>query len=531
MIVPALESVFLNRSERPETRDLHRVLVLGGDDAGRELASRLAGENFEVVLLGENGNAPVSAENSLASGSQLEEIYGFIGGFDATLAGNGSRSIERIGYVIAVPPAENTPKFSDYGLSRSETVVSISDLQFMLENPGSLVKPGAEWFHVVFLCGLEGESDPNTFERVFDAIEKLRASMQVQPYIFTRHVKVAADGLERRYRQIRDNGALFFKFDDNGPIFESGSGGVTILFSDPILGVELELVPNLIVVDEDHRPSSSLQPLLKAIPSSVITAPFLQPESTRFSGVKTPKTGIFALGPARGKFGRESLQEDIEAALVELKTSVDENPAGLPGPPVVDQAKCTICLTCVRLCPHGAMGFRKRAEADPASCMRCGICAVECPMEAIKLVPAEGDTEYKDKIAGGLDTTSGAGKIVAFLCSRSAARAMAAAGPKIGKDIIPITVPCAGTIDPTHILGAFQRGADGILVAGCHTGNCASIYGTVLAGERTSRAGLILEVAGINPSRLMFTTLASNTPGDFVRAVHQLEQNIKAAAQ
>ena len=66
-----------------------------------------------------------------------------------------------------------------------------------------------------------------------------------------------------------------------------------------------------------------------------------------------------------------------------------------------------------------------------------------------------------------------------------------------------------------------------MLVAGCHTGNCASIYGTVLAGERTSRASLILEEAGIDPSRLMFTTLASNTPGDFARAVLGLERNIE----
>ena len=340
-------------------------------------------------------------------------------------------------------------------------------------------------------------------------------------------MKVAADGLERRYRQIRDEGALFFKFDGEGPTFEEDAGGLTMLFSDPVLGIDLELVPDLLVVDEDHRPPSSLEPLLKVIPSSVVTAPFLQPESTRFSGVKTPKAGIFALGPARGNFSPKTAATDIEAALLELKIPVNENPEGLPGPPVVDEAKCTICLTCVRLCPHGAMGFRKRAEADPASCVRCGICAVECPMEAITLAAPAGQEKFDDKIGAGLSATANTSKIVAFLCSRSAARAMAAAGPKIGKNLIPIVVPCAGTIDPSHILTAFQKGVDGVLVAGCHTGNCASIYGTVLAGERTSRASLILEEAGIDPSRLMFTTLASNTPGDFARAVLGLERNIE----
>ena len=148
-------------------------------------------------------------------------------------------------------------------------------------------------------------------------------------------------------------------------------------------------------------------------------------------------------------------------------------------------------------------------------------------MEAITLAPPAGQAEFGDKIVTGLSTTANASKMVAFLCSRSAARAMAAAGPKIGKDLIPIIVPCAGTIDPSHILAAFQQGADGVLVAGCHTGNCASIYGTVLAGERTSLTGLILEEAGIDPSRLVFTTLASNTPGDFARAVVALQRNLK----
>ncbi len=370
-------------------------------------------------------------------GAALEEVSGFIGGFDAILASDDGQSVERVGYVIAAPPAENIPKYADYGLSRSEKVISISELEGILENQGPLFKSAADWYHVVFLCGLEGESDPNTFERVFDAIEKLRASFPVQPYIFTRQVKVAADGLERRYRQIRDEGALFFKFDGEGPTFEEAAGGLTMLFADPILGIELELVPDLLVVDEDHRPPSSLEPLLKVIPSSVVTAPFLQPESTRFSGVKTPKAGIFALGPARGNFSPESAATDIEAALLELKIPVNENPAGLPGPPVVDEAKCTICLTCVRLCPHGAMGFRKRAEADPASCVRCGICAVECPMEAITLAPPAGQAEFGDKIVTGLSATANTSKIVAFLCSRSAARAMAAAGPKIGKRFDP----------------------------------------------------------------------------------------------
>jgi coenzyme F420-reducing hydrogenase delta subunit len=108
---------------------------------------------------------------------------------------------------------------------------------------------------------------------------------------------------------------------------------------------------------------------------------------------------------------------------------------------------------------------------------------------------------------------------------------MQAADADVRRSLVPIVVSCAGSIDLAHILAAFELGADGVLAAGCHTGNCASLYGTVLAGERIAIARHILEEAGIDRTRLLFTTLASNTPGDFARAVRHLEESIQALSR
>lgn len=531
MKVPPLESIFLNRKPRPEVRDVRRVLVVGGDNNGRELTEQLTHEGFEALLVDNTGGSELSAGAKCLPATTLEEIQGFVGGFEAALGSPSGRRTERVGLIVAAQPAQNIPKYAEYGIHPSERVISLSDLEIAVASGTTPTKPAGEWLHVVFLCGLAGESDPALFARVFEAIDSLRKTRVVQPYVFTRHVKVAAAGLERRYREIREGGTLFFKFDAGGPVLEQTPDGLTIIFTDPLLGLEMELVPDLLVVDECHRPHPSLKPFLDAIPSAAVTAPFLQPESTRFPGVKTPKVGILALGPARGIFGPDSTESDIAAAVVAARTlDLDENPPGLPGPPVIDPAKCTICLTCVRLCPHGAISFQKRAEADPVSCMRCGICAVECPMQAITLAPVTGESDIVGKITAGLAQTTDTGKIAAFLCRRSAARAMESAGVEIRKSLLPIVAPCAGTVDPVHILTAFLEGARGVLVAGCHTGNCASIYGTVLAAGRSEQTRLMLEEAGVDPGRFMFTTLASNTPGDFVRAVTKLERTIEGIA-
>jgi quinone-modifying oxidoreductase, subunit QmoB len=202
-----------------------------------------------------------------------------------------------------------------------------------------------------------------------------------------------------------------------------------------------------------------------------------------------------------------------------------------PGPAQVDPGKCTMCLTCVRLCPHGAISFRKNAEVDPVTCARCGICAVECPMEAISLAPSRSEKDLGTRIREGLACIEGPKKIVAFVCSRSGAHAMESAWPTIREGVAPVIVPCAGTIDISHVFQAFQEGADGVIAAGCYRGNCASVYGTVLAAERLTKAQVYLEEVGIASHRVAFTSCASNTPGALVRAVREMERAIDPSAQ
>ena len=51
----------------------------------------------------------------------------------------------------------------------------------------------------------------------------------------------------------------------------------------------------------------------------------------------------------------------------------------------VDKGLCTLCLTCLRYCPHQAIGWTHRIFIHPLACRRCGICASECPMDAIQI--------------------------------------------------------------------------------------------------------------------------------------------------
>jgi len=492
------------------------------------VAERLAEEGFPVLLLGYPGRTKVRDAVTPASDAVLEEIHGFSGAFDAVLKNSSGRSVERVGFVVAALPGEIIPKFEDYGLRSSRKIVSLSDLESIVQSGDPALTRRGEWLHAAFLFGLSGESETAVFSRVLFAIEQLQQMEKVQSYVFTRNVKVAADGLERRYRECRESGTLFFKFDDAGPVFEDSPDGTAMVFKEPLLGQEMELMPDLLVVDEHVNPPISLQPLLNAAPLSLLSTPFLQPESIRFSGVETPKAGIFAVGQSRGLFDPAMVGADVESVVVALHESLRKTPDGtVPGPPAIDPAKCTMCLTCLRLCPHGAITFGKTAEADPVTCVRCGICAVECPMTAISLAPPLGRPDIDSQIREGLASAAGSRKILAFVCSRSAEQALEAVGPGVVEDLIPVVVRCAGTIGVPHVLAAFRQGADAVIAAGCFQGNCASGYGTVLAEERILQAQGILAEIGIDPHRVRFVPTAGNTPGALASAVRAIEERIK----
>ncbi|AFM22916.1 hydrogenase iron-sulfur subunit [Desulfomonile tiedjei] len=505
-------SVFLTANP-PGPREFNRVLVLGGGQEGSRLAHRLGEDQFNVVLIGGVDEKPLP-NVSILRDAILERVTGFAGDFHVTLRTPSGRLTERVGAIIAAQPSQIKPKFDLYGIRPDERTLSLSQVEAALANSSLSVTPEGNWFHAAFLVGLKNESELPVFERVFAAIEKLQQNGQVQCYVFTRNLKVAAQGLERRYRETRERGTIFFKFDDAGPCFECSQDSTRILFKEPLLGSDMELTPDLLVVDELYLPPADMEALWAAVPSSPLFRPYLQPDSPRFSAVETPKTGIFAIGAARGVHDPLFVEADIESAVFGVKKLAKIDPTEtIPEVAFVDPDKCAICLTCVRLCPHGAIGFSDRAFVDTISCVGCGICAAACPMSAITLGSSAAEQT----------NTRNNGKIVVFLCSHSGAEAWEASENSLGNSVLPVPVPCAGTVDESRILMAFEQGARGIIVAGCFKGNCASVYGSSLAEQKVAQVKSIISNAGFNPEIVAFLPLAANTPKTLQTAVKDME--------
>jgi F420-non-reducing hydrogenase iron-sulfur subunit len=96
-------------------------------------------------------------------------------------------------------------------------------------------------------------------------------------------------------------------------------------------------------------------------------------------------------------------------------------------------------------------------------------------------------------------------KIVAFLCNWCSYRAADLAGTsriRYSPNVRMIRLMCTGRVDPTFILKAFSLGADAVIVAGCHPGECHYIEQNYKAMRRFAMLRHTLEQIGIEPERL-----------------------------
>jgi F420-non-reducing hydrogenase iron-sulfur subunit len=91
-----------------------------------------------------------------------------------------------------------------------------------------------------------------------------------------------------------------------------------------------------------------------------------------------------------------------------------------------------------------------------------------------------------------------------------------------------IRVMCSGRVDPSFILEAFRRGADGVLVAGCHLpSDCHYLAGNFKAQRRILLLKELLKQLGIEPERLRLEWISAAEGEKFAKVVKEMVAEIK----
>ena len=120
--------------------------------------------------------------------------------------------------------------------------------------------------------------------------------------------------------------------------------------------------------------------------------------------------------------------------------------------------------------------------------------------------------------------------IVAFLCNWCSYAGADLAGVsriQYSTNIRVIRVPCSGRINPFYLIKALQNGVDGVLVSGCHPGDCHYISGNYYARRKFALLKRFLEYLGIEPDRVQFSWVSASEGGRFAQVVEKVISDVR----
>jgi len=121
-------------------------------------------------------------------------------------------------------------------------------------------------------------------------------------------------------------------------------------------------------------------------------------------------------------------------------------------------------------------------------------------------------------------------KVIAFLCKWCSSNAADLAGVsrmKYPDNVITIETPCSGRVDPNYIFDSLIEGADGVIVAGCHPGDCHYVVGNY---KTLKRMFLVMELAkqlGIEEERIRVEWISSAEAKKFVTVMSEFIEKLK----
>jgi len=121
-------------------------------------------------------------------------------------------------------------------------------------------------------------------------------------------------------------------------------------------------------------------------------------------------------------------------------------------------------------------------------------------------------------------------KILAFLCNWCSYAGADLAGTsrlKYPASILPIRVMCSSRVDPIFVLRAYLGGVDGVLIAGCHPGDCHYQEGNYYTRRRFAMLKKVIEETGLESDRLLLSWISASEGQKYAKVTTEYTKKIK----
>jgi len=550
----------LKKSRREEVEVTRGVLVVGGGFSGMksalqisrlglkptlvERAPTLGGEGFYVAkpspeeIIGSMAKAIEEDENiEVFTEASVVKVDGDVGNFSVRIRRGEEEFYRKLGAIIFATGQMTEIPSADF--KQTPGIVSEQELVKTLQTPEKLSRRPET---IVFVLGLSGESSRLSTLSVLNNALAVKERLGSEVYVFCKNLKVDSEGVEALYREARNRGVVFLKFEGKPKIESCEDGRVRIEAKELLLADEVALFCDLLVVETKTPSSKGAEALSSMLKAGSDSQGFYQDENVYLYPVSSRRKGIFFVGSCRGDLDLTRTWMDVSSVAMNVYELLSGGKARVEGDKVkAEPDRCQACLTCIRVCPHSAIRLvrlerskeakqlfmnekRDVAQIYNLACDECGICTSICPAKAIEF---SGFSD--EQILAEIEAME-EGRIVVFCCAESAYPVVDSVG-KLGIHYPPqirvISVPCVGRVDLIHILKAFEKGAAGVLVMGCQEGACQHLEGNIRAKERVKYAQGLLQEMGMDRENVKVVNLGPGMAWRFAEEVSKVAERIE----
>jgi quinone-modifying oxidoreductase subunit QmoB len=369
------------------------------------------------------------------------------------------------------------------------------------------------------------------------AIEQARQNRAAggQSVVLMRHVPVRHLFGEHLYESAKAAGVRFFRFGDQLPLIEllpehNATGPrFRITVKDLIeAGEPIVIECDRIIAATGADPSALPSHMMEVTGGDVDSEGFLLSSSIHCAPGKSFSGGIFAVGECTGSLDLLDVTSQAAAVAAEARAWIMGRAAAERQEDTIRITdECCRCLTCFRVCPHTAISYegaaaRSGIRVSSAACQECGVCVAECPRIALDLIsfPEISISSFLAEVEKVADSEP----LVIYGCHRSAARAVSQS--QLPGGVFFFSVPCAGRVSEPIIWATLAAGAKGLLIVGCHHGNCASRDGTDWAEARVNSVLDALRASGRADVRLHYATSAANEEARLLRLIRDFHSSL-----
>jgi F420-non-reducing hydrogenase iron-sulfur subunit len=122
-------------------------------------------------------------------------------------------------------------------------------------------------------------------------------------------------------------------------------------------------------------------------------------------------------------------------------------------------------------------------------------------------------------------------RIIGFLCnwcSYSGADLAGVSRLKSSPNVRIIRTMCSGRVDPAFVLKAFELGADGVLISGCHPGDCHYVEGNQKTMRRVALLRMAMKTFGIDERRLRLEWISASEGEKYARVTQEFTETVRA---